>query len=95
MRLPGFRYLGVCQLFKGLYDLPALPLRGGQVLLHSPELPDSAGFDSQRGASDSEGSSAGSQEEGVVGMVSRGGSKLLCLQKNLLPSRGFDQKTST
>ena len=40
-------------LLKRLYDLSALPLRGGKALRHPAHLSDSPGSDSSRGAPDS------------------------------------------
>jgi hypothetical protein len=63
----------VCTLLKDIYDLPALPLCGGQALRHPADLPDSSGSDSPGRAPDSEVFSVGAQAGGRYGVVSRGG----------------------
>jgi len=71
--LPGQRCPETRPLLKGLHDLPALSLRGGQALHHPAHLPDSSGSDSPGRAPDSALFSVGGTAGGSSGVVSRSG----------------------
>ena len=89
MGLPGHRCPKTRPPLKGLYDLPAISLRGRQALRHPAHLPDPSRSNSSRGAPDSEMFSVGRQAGGCGWLVSRGGvNTLVCATFLYRPTEG-------